>query len=259
MNLQTCLSRATLAIYAHDSLEVALPLGDKFNAINELGPTTCLEKSFSDGYRLSVPPPRETSPLDRDAFARNMDRLLRAEKKKGTTARAFAQRIGYPEERLSKWRGGLVAVPALSTIIKIAAAFGVSVDDLIAGVDEDYDKAREGLSYKNNLAVVTQPVLGAGVQDELPPKGGHRHAADSARDRVSESQAALNAQVRRGLTEHLLAEISRRLEGSADDVRAAAAELRALGIVPAPRRKPAVGGSSGKGVREAATRRGSKR
>ena len=133
----------------------------------------------------------------------------------------------------------------------IAELIGVTVSDLFV---ESVARSSEGPSYAKKPSDVTLPGPEHGVQDVLLGQGGPPHA-DSTRDRLSKSKTAHDAEVWRRITEKLLTKISHRLEGNADDVRAAAAELRAVVDAAASRTETAVGSGGRKRLRAGATRR----
>ena len=60
------------------------------------------------------------------------------------TQKAFADLLGVPPSQVSDWENDRFAVPEVSGLIKLAKAFHCSVDELLAGVDPDYDRIREG-------------------------------------------------------------------------------------------------------------------
>lgn len=248
MNLQTCLSRVSLIRTGPVVPFLHMHLEDKLLSACGLEETG-VEKSFLDRYCHGVPPSRESQPLDSAAFGRNLDRLLLKLKKRGVTARDFAKSIGYPETRLSKWRSGAVAVPGLSTVLKLAVQFGVSVNVLLDGVNKSYDAVRystesERERDKNIPDDATYSVTGPGVQGEHPSMGGSVHAPEAVRDHLPQPQTSVDAEVRRlaprlGSNKHNLALI-KRLEKSAADVKGVADALRA-GLQPGTSRqgKPA--------------------
>ena len=56
------------------------------------------------------------------------------------TQKAFAQLLGVPQAQVSDWENDRYGVLGVSSLIKLAKAFHCSVDDLLAGVDPDYDR-----------------------------------------------------------------------------------------------------------------------
>ena len=60
------------------------------------------------------------------------------------TQKALVELLGVPPSQVSDWENDRFAVLDLSSLIKLAKAFHCSVDELLAGVDSDYDRIREG-------------------------------------------------------------------------------------------------------------------
>ena len=59
------------------------------------------------------------------------------------TQKALADLLGVPPSQVSDWENDRFAVPEVSGLIKLAKALHCSVDELLAGVDPDYDRIRE--------------------------------------------------------------------------------------------------------------------
>ena len=81
----------------------------------------------------------------------------------GLRQKAFAELLGVPQSRVSDWENDRFAVPEVSSLIKLAKALHCSVDELLAGVDPDYDRIREGgavgavpASAGSDIAVVAE-------------------------------------------------------------------------------------------------------
>ena len=58
------------------------------------------------------------------------------------TQGAFARLLSAPQSQVSDWEGDRYSVLETSTLVRIAKALRCSVDDLLAGVDPDYDPFR---------------------------------------------------------------------------------------------------------------------
>lgn len=87
------------------------------------------------------------------------------ERKGFRTARAFAQKLGVPESRLSDWENDRYEDIKLSTILRIARHLEIGVDELLAGA---FDLPRQAADQRS------------GSQHEVP------HVSASAeRDRIS--------------------------------------------------------------------------
>ena len=59
------------------------------------------------------------------------------------TQKAFAELLSVPQSQVSDWENDRFAVLDISSLIRLAKAFHCSVDELLAGVDPDYDRIRE--------------------------------------------------------------------------------------------------------------------
>ena len=60
------------------------------------------------------------------------------------TQKALAGLLGASQPQVSDWENARSAVLKVSSLIKLAKALHCSVDELLAGVDPDYDRIREG-------------------------------------------------------------------------------------------------------------------
>ena len=85
------------------------------------------------------------------------------------TQKAFAERLGVPQPQVSDWENDRSPVLDVSNLIKLAKALDCSVDELLAGVDPDYDRIRGGF----DIAVVAEgDVLPSGTAwDEREQQG----------------------------------------------------------------------------------------
>ena len=59
------------------------------------------------------------------------------------TQKALADLLGVPQPQVSDWENDRYAVLETLTLVKIAKGLRCSVDQLLAGVDADYDRVRE--------------------------------------------------------------------------------------------------------------------
>ena len=59
------------------------------------------------------------------------------------TQKALADLLGVPQPQVSDWENDRYAVLETLTLVKIAKGLRCSVDQLLAGVDPDYDRVRE--------------------------------------------------------------------------------------------------------------------
>ena len=60
------------------------------------------------------------------------------------TQKAFGELLGVPQAQVSDWENDRYSVLEVSSLIKLAKALRCSVDDLLAGVDPEYDRIQEG-------------------------------------------------------------------------------------------------------------------
>jgi transcriptional regulator with XRE-family HTH domain len=59
-----------------------------------------------------------------------------------STQGAFATALGVPQPRLSDWENDRWGVPETLTLVKIAKILDISVDELLAEVDQEYEVIR---------------------------------------------------------------------------------------------------------------------
>ena len=91
------------------------------------------------------------------------------------TQKALADLLGVPQPQVSDWENDRYAVLETLTLVKIAKGLRCSVDHLLAGVDPDYDRVREGGAGEElhvDLAETSAeiPVIAEG---DVFPEGGH--------------------------------------------------------------------------------------
>ena len=60
------------------------------------------------------------------------------------TQKALTELLGIPQSQVSDWENNRYTIIEVSTLIKLAKVFHCSVDELLAGVDPDYDWIRQG-------------------------------------------------------------------------------------------------------------------
>ena len=60
------------------------------------------------------------------------------------TQKALTELLGIPQSQVSDWENNRYTVLEISTLIKLAKVLHCSVDELLAGVDPDYDWNRQG-------------------------------------------------------------------------------------------------------------------
>lgn len=81
------------------------------------------------------------------------------------TQRELADRLGVPQPRVSDWENDRYAALEMPTLLRIAKVLRCSVDQLLAGVDPDYDRVREALVGTAGTAASTIDFLGDKVTD----------------------------------------------------------------------------------------------
>ena len=59
-----------------------------------------------------------------------------------STPRAFAERLGVLDAQLSDWENDRYVLLRVPTLVRIAKVLRCSVEDLLEGVDPEYDRAR---------------------------------------------------------------------------------------------------------------------
>lgn len=73
------------------------------------------------------------------AFGANVARLRRAS---GLRGYSLAAKVGVTSPVISAWENGRNGLPETPSLLKLAKALKCSIDDLLVGVDPDYDSAR---------------------------------------------------------------------------------------------------------------------
>lgn len=90
------------------------------------------------------------------------------------TQKAFAERLGVAQPRVSDRQNECSPVLEVSNLIKLAKALDCSVEELLAGVDPDYDRIRGGF----DIAVV--------AEGDVLPSGNKWDEGEQQRPPVSE-------------------------------------------------------------------------
>ena len=83
------------------------------------------------------------------------------------TQKAFAERLGVPQPQVSDWENDRYAALEISSLVKVAKVFHCSVDELLAGVDPDYDRIREG----GAVPATIRPDIAVVAEGDAPPDG----------------------------------------------------------------------------------------
>ena len=90
--------------------------------------------------------------------------------------RAFAERLGVLDAQLSDWENDRYVVLKVRTLVRIAKVLRCSVDDLLVGVDPEYDRARRVVRLASAMPVVAEGEASPGDRAPDDP-GGQRSAA----------------------------------------------------------------------------------
>jgi transcriptional regulator with XRE-family HTH domain len=72
----------------------------------------------------------------RAVIGENLEELRR---RQGLTQEQIAARAGVKQAQYSKWETGR-AVPKPASLLRLAVAFQVTVDNILAGLNHDYDR-----------------------------------------------------------------------------------------------------------------------
>lgn len=115
------------------------------------------------------------------SLGQNIKRLRR---KAGLrTQRAFADRLGVPQPRVSDWENDRYTVLETLTLVRIAKGLRCSIDQLLAGMDPDYDRVREERvlavepARVDSLAKTRSDIPVVVEGNALPEGGDHRSGA----------------------------------------------------------------------------------
>lgn len=69
--------------------------------------------------------------------------LVRLREAAGISQSELGRRVGVPATRIWDWEHGRYKLPDMKTLMRLATALTVSIDDLISGVNSDYDAVIE--------------------------------------------------------------------------------------------------------------------
>ena len=93
-----------------------------------------------------------------------------------STLPAFAERLGVTDAQLSDWENDRYVLLRVRTLVRIAKVLRCSVDDLLVGVDPEYDRARRVVRLPSAMPVVAEGEASPGDRASDDP-GGQRSAA----------------------------------------------------------------------------------
>ncbi len=95
------------------------------------------------------------------------------------TQKALADLLGVPQPQVSDWENDRYAVLETLTLVKIAKGLRCSVDQLLAGVDPDYDRVRGAVAGAETLrggsAVAPSAEIPVIAEGDAIPDRGHEH------------------------------------------------------------------------------------
>ena len=84
------------------------------------------------------------------------------------TRKDLAERLGVPQSQVADWEQDRYRVVSVRSLIKLAMVFHCSVDELLAGVDPDYDRVLEGVAAGASAAGNWPAIAVVGEGDALP-------------------------------------------------------------------------------------------
>lgn len=102
------------------------------------------------------------------------------------TQKALADLLGVPQPQVSDWENDRYAVLETLTLVKIAKGLRCSVDQLLAGVDPDYDRVRKesggpGIEpARVELSVDTPAEIPVIAEGDTFGRGGHAREKEAA-------------------------------------------------------------------------------
>ena len=82
--------------------------------------------------------------------------------------RELADLLGVPQTQVADWEHDRYTVITVRSLIKLATVFRCSVDELLAGVDPDYDRVLEGVAAGASAAGNWPDIAVVGEGDALP-------------------------------------------------------------------------------------------
>ena len=84
------------------------------------------------------------------------------------TQKELAELLGVPQAQLADWEYDRYAVISVRNLIKLAKVFHCSVDELLAGVDPDYDRVLQGVATAASAATNWLDIAVVAEGDALP-------------------------------------------------------------------------------------------
>lgn len=150
---------------------------------NDLGPAI----NMVSGYLLR----------DVATFGENLKRIRKAAKLK---AKEVAARVGVRPPVVSGWENDRTGLPETPTLLKLAKAIPCTIEDLLEGVDPEYDRVRARIDLARHTGTGVSGLENTGEPEtaQHTPAGAHdqdegpmREALRSVREALGESMAKL--------------------------------------------------------------------
>jgi transcriptional regulator with XRE-family HTH domain len=99
------------------------------------------------------------------AVATISDNIRAAREARGWTQSELAKRAGVVQARISDWERSRYRQPDISSLLKLANALEVTLDDLVAGIDTDYEARRKSIDAGRSTRRITSPPPGEEPRD----------------------------------------------------------------------------------------------
>jgi transcriptional regulator with XRE-family HTH domain len=130
-----------------------------------------IAKNCFEGYVLPVPI---------EAFGRNIKRL-RLALEPPLNGKELAEAISTDPSVVSKWENGKGGLPETPTLFRLAKKLQAPIEEILAGVDEDYDSLRRDLPRHK-------------LSESSTPHPGGSDVPASARARIQQLEEQVKAQ-----------------------------------------------------------------
>lgn len=118
------------------------------------------------------------------------DNIKRLREEAKMTQSALAEKLAVRQPQLSDWEQNRFGIPKIQNLFKIAKVLNASLDDLLLGVDPEYDTARA--ERTSPVMPGTEDVLTGNRQSSSAAAGGS--GVVSASDRRVESTSSSHAE-----------------------------------------------------------------
>ena len=100
------------------------------------------------------------------------------------TQQALADLLGVPQPQVSDWENDRYSILGTMTLVRIAKGLGCSIDQLLAGVDPDYDRVREAGREPARVDCETFADIPVVAEGDALPAGFASDARKAERTRV---------------------------------------------------------------------------